>query len=366
MHLCFSITAHGFGHAAISCVVINKVKEKYPDIKITVLSLVSKVYLQSRLCCEFDLIPLGNDFGMLMVSPVEVDVKASARKYESLYDHWQQAVDQEKQILEEIKPDCLISNISPISLHAAIQLNIPTASVAPFNWAQIYQAYCLDPVQPEINKAKSLFDKMVSIYQRVDFIYKPLPSVPFLRAKEIQIGSIFHLPPSPCAQLLQKLPAGINKIGLVALGGLAMRLDLENWPRITGWHWLVDQDVEPLRDDMSQSTELPFSFLQLLGSCDLILTKPGYGTYCEIAAIAQYQKVRVISLERPDWPETPFLKQFLSVRVPFAEVKLALLRGAYLTTVIKKLEKLDYPPAQAGEDGALQLVRHLVGKLVKG
>lgn len=365
MHLCFSITAHGFGHAAISCAVINKVKEQHPDIKITVLSLVSRVYLQSRLCCEFDLIPLGNDFGMLMVSPVEVDIQASALKYLSLYDNWQQAVEQEKLILEQIKPDCLISNISPISLHAAIQLKIPTASVAPFNWAQIYHAYCLDPEQPELNKAKSLFDKMVSIYQQVDFIYKPLPSVPFIRAKEIQVGSICYPPPAP-AQLLQKLPAGINKIGLVALGGLPMRLDLENWPRITGWHWLVDQNTDQLRDDMSQLTELPFSFLEILGSCDLILTKPGYGTYCEIAAIAQYQKVRVISLERPDWPETPFLNQFLSALVPFAEVKLSLLSGAYLTTVIKQLERLDYPPAQSGEDGALQLVSHLLGQLDKG
>jgi hypothetical protein len=363
MHLCFSITAHGFGHAAISCAVINQVKEKHPDIKITVLSLVSKVYLQSRLCCEFELIPRGNDFGMLMVSPVEVDVKASALKYLSLYDNWQQAVDQEKQILEQIKPDCLISNISPISLHAAMQLNIPTASVAPFNWAQIYQAYCLKPQQLEINKAKSLFDKMVSIYEKVDFIYKPLPSVPFIQEKEIQVASICDHSPPPSAQLLQKLPAGTDKIGLVALGGFPIKLDLENWPRITGWHWLVDQNVSQLRDDMSQLTELPLSFLQLVSSCDLILTKPGYGTYCEIAAIAKYQKIRVISIERPDWPETPFLKQFLSARVPFAEIKLSQLSNESLTTVIKQLDLFDYPQVQACEDGALQLVSHLLAQL---
>ena len=264
------------------------------------------------------MIPLGNDFGMLMVSLVEVDLKASALKYLFLYDNWQQAVNKEKQILEQIKPDCLISNISPISLHAAMQLNIPTASVAPFNWAQIYQAYCLESKQPEINKAKSIFDKMVSIYEWVDFIYKPLPSVPFFKEKEIQVTSICDHPLPESAQLLQKSPAGINKIGLVALGGLPIKQDLENWPRIKGFHWLVDQHASQLRDDMSQLSAFPFSFLPLVSSCDLILTKLGYGTYCEIAAIAKYQKVRVISLERPDEPETPFLNQFVSARVPFA------------------------------------------------
>jgi hypothetical protein len=306
---------------------------------------------------------VGNDFGMLMVSPIEVDIKASTLKYLCLYDHWQQAVEQEKQILEQIKPDCLISNISAISLQAAMQLNIPTASVAPFNWAQIYQAYCLDPQQAEINKAKSLFDKMRCIYEQVDFIYKPLPSVPFMQEKEIQIASIFNHPPPPSAQLLKALPAGVNKIALVALGGLPMSLDLDNWPRIKGWHWLVDQEAQQLRDDMSQLSALPFSFLQLLASSDVVLTKPGYGTYCEIAAIAKYQKIRVISIARPDWPETPFLNQFLSTRVPFAEIQLEQLRGESLRSLIRKLSLVDYPAVQACEDGALQLAQDLLGKL---
>jgi len=363
MHLCFSITAHGFGHGAISCAVINKVKKNYPDIKITVLSLLSKAYLASRIKGEYNLIPVGNDFGMLMLSPVEVDSQASALKYQSLYHNWQQAVDQEKRILEEIKPDCMISNISPISLAAAMLLNIPTASVAPFNWAQIYEAYCLDLQQPKKNHAKSIFDKMASIYQRVNFIYKPLPSVPFSAADEIQIASICDAPAQPSELLLQKLPSTTKKIGLVAFGGLAMKLDLKNWPRMAGWHWLVDQEEKTLREDMSQLNELALPFLELVASSDLLLTKPGYGTYCEIAALADLQKVRVITLERPDWPETPFLNAFLSRRVPLAEVKIVQLKGACLSNIIEQLVGQDYPPVQVCEDGALQLTEHLLKQL---
>ena len=363
MHLCFSITAHGFGHGAISCAVINKVKENYPDIKITVLSLLSKAYLASRIKGEYNLIPVGNDFGMLMLSPVEVDSQASALKYETLYHNWQHAVDQEKRILEKIKPDCMISNISPISLAAAMLLNIPTASVAPFNWAQIYQAYCFDPQQPKKNHAKSIFDKMTSIYQRVNFIYKPMPSVPCNGADEIAIASICNARATPSQRLLQKLPCTTKKIGLVALGGLAVQLDLKNWPRIPGWHWLVDQEEKTLRDDMSQFHELGLPFLALVASSDVILTKPGYGTYCEIAALADLQKVRVIALERPDWPETPFLNAFLSMRVPLAEIKIEQLKGACLSNIMEQLAGQDYPPVQACEDGALQLTEHLLKQL---
>ncbi|WP_372880817.1 hypothetical protein [Psychromonas sp.] len=363
MHLCFSITAHGFGHGAISCAVINKIKQNYPESKITVLSLLPMTYLSSRIKGEYKLIPLGNDFGMLMHSPIEVDRKASALKYLALYNNWDQAVEQEKQILQAIKPDCLISNISPISLAAAISLKIPTASVAPFNWAQIYQAYCLDPLEPEKNLAKSIFDKMASIYQRVNFIYKPLPSVPFNPADEIQIASICDVPAQSSLRLLHKLPSSVKKIGLIALGGLPMQLDLKNWPRIEGWHWLVDQQEDQLRGDMSQLSQLEMPFLELLANSDLILTKPGYGTYCEIAVLAAHQKVRVITLERPDWPETPFLNAFLRSRVPLAEVSISQLKRAILRGIIEQLEGLDYPQIGLCEDGAQQLTEHLMKQL---
>ncbi|HEY5716431.1 MAG TPA: hypothetical protein VIS54_08435, partial [Psychromonas sp.] len=142
-----------------------------------------------------------------------------------------------------------------------------------------------------------------------------------------------------------------------------MQLDLKNWPRMAGWHWLVDQEEKGLRDDMSQLSELGLPFLELVANSDLILTKPGYGSYCEIAALAAYQKVRVITLERPDWPETPFLNAFLSARVPFAEVKITQLKGAHLRDIIEQLEEQEYPPVQVCEDGALQLTEHLFKQL---
>ena len=164
-------------------------------------------------------------------------------------------------------------------------------------------------------------------------------------------------------KLRECLPEGTNKVALVALGGLPFSLDLKNWPTIPGWHWLVDQPEIQLRNDMTQISDLNIPFLQLIGSCDLILTKPGYGTYCEIAAIAKHKKVRVISLERPDWPETPFLNEFLASRVPFAEIHIEQLQGQYLTAVIEKLNALDYPQQQICEDGSLQLVKHLLKQL---
>ncbi|WP_413700723.1 hypothetical protein ACLKMH_02390 [Psychromonas sp. KJ10-10] len=357
MHLCFSITAHGNGHGAISCAVINRLMTHYPKVKISVMTRLSRDYIASRLSADFDYYPLGSDFGMLMHSAIEVDIVNSRDKYQQLYERWQDEVDKEKQLLKKIKPDILISNISPISLDAAHQLHIKTASVAPFNWAQIYQAYCLDGQE----KSQAVFQKMQSVYQATNQVFKPLPFVPLDDGREIAIASINDQPKADLSSLLTSLPKGTTKIGLVALGGMPFPLDLQHWPIIDGLHWLVDQDIPSSRSDISQINELSQSFLQLVASCNFIITKPGYGTYCEIATIAKYKKIRVMSLLRPDWPETPYLNRFLTERVPFVEVAERQLTGDALKEVLEKLMSKDFPATLPCEDGAMQLIERLEG-----
>ncbi|MCP5078208.1 MAG: hypothetical protein GY951_09165 [Psychromonas sp.] len=355
MHLCFSITAHGNGHGAISCSVINRVIQHYPAVKISVMSLLPKSYLNSRLVGEFDYYNIGSDFGMLMSSPIGIDIENSRIKYQTLFDNWQQCVDYEKVLLSKIKPDILISNISPISLDAAQQLSIKTASVAPFNWAQIYQAYCLDGCAD----TQAVYQKMSAVYQMVDQVFKPMPFVPLNNGTEIAIASINDQPTTDLPALLKKLPCKTKTIGLIALGGLPFPLDLENWPEIEGLHWLVDQEIPPWRRDMSLIAQLDTPFLQLVAASDLIITKPGYGTYCEIASLAKHKKIRAISLVRPDWPETPYLNKFLSERVPFVEVSESQLRGEELKELLQVVNKFDYPSEKVCKDGAMQLIEAL-------
>ncbi|PKF61418.1 hypothetical protein CW745_08760 [Psychromonas sp. psych-6C06] len=354
-HICFSITAHGFGHGAISCSVINCLMAQYPHIKISVMTLLPKAYLDSRLAGEFDYYPMGSDFGMLMATPIEIDIENSRQKYQTLYENWQSYVETEKDQLATMKADMLISNISPISLDAAHQLGIQTASVAPFNWAQIYQAYCLN----EERATQAVYRKMMSVYEKVDQVFKPLPFVPLGDGKEIEIASINDQPVAQMDVLLSKLPKSVKKIGLLALGGLPFPLDLAQWPEIESLHWLVDQTPPSARADMTQIGQLNLPFLSLIACSDLIITKPGYGTYCEIAALAKYKKVRVLSLQRPDWPETPYLKRFLSRRVPFVEVSQSQLKGESLRQVIIEINQVEYPDEMSCQSGAQQLVKAL-------
>ncbi|MDV7104629.1 hypothetical protein R3X26_09505 [Vibrio sp. TH_r3] len=356
MHICFSITAHGFGHGAISCSVINQVIKEWPDCKITVLSKLPVSYLNNRIRSDFTHISIGHDFGMLMDSPIKVNEQESRRKYSQLLKDWDRAVASEKRCLATINPDLLISNISPISLEAAKLLGIKTASVAPFDWAQIYRAYCLDDTDVTSHR---IYKKMCDVYACVDHIFKPTPHVPNINHHEINIGSIASQPEQPSSELFAAPPFYEHRSILFALGGFAMPITLSQLPQISGWQWLVDQKVPISRTDLHHLEDLPFSFLQLLASSDVIITKPGYGSYCEIAALAKYKKVRVLSLTRPDWPETPYLNAFLRQHVPFLEIELSHLEGNKLAQRIFELSQLPYPETLPYEDGAEDLVNYL-------
>ena len=52
---------------------------------------------------------------------------------------------------------------------------------------------------------------------------------------------------------------------------------------------------------------LGLPYVDALWSCDALICKPGYGSFVETACAG----VPVLYLERPDWPEAPYLVDWL-------------------------------------------------------
>jgi len=93
---------------------------------------------------------------------------------------------------------------------------------------------------------------------------------------------------------------------LVALGGIATTLPVENWPAVEGVVWIFAEALQNQRDDMVDMNSLHMSFIDVLASVDIVLTKPGYGTYAE----AVCNGIPVLTIERRDWPETVYLNSW--------------------------------------------------------
>ncbi|MCE2596551.1 hypothetical protein K6Y31_17285 [Motilimonas cestriensis] len=352
-HICFSITHHGFGHGAISCAVMAQLQALAPGIKLTILSTIPLSYFTPRLQQPFDLIPIGSDFGMVMHSAISVDVASSERQYTQLQQEWSAKVAAEQALLANLNPDLVISNISPITLAAAHNLAIPSISICPFNWSQILANYSNDP-----GLTNELIPLMDQAYASVVKALKPQPHVPNPKSlNELAIGPICQAGNKQRTALRQALGISLNtKIGLIALGGLSVPMDLSQWPEKSDWIWLVDQASPAARTDMRHYTDTDMAFLDLVFSVDLVITKPGYGTYTELALAG----TKAITLARPDWPETPYLNQFLSQYISCSEIPLEQLVKADFNSLIDKVMATSNPAAPTWHAGASEAADYIL------
>ncbi|MCK7576804.1 MAG: hypothetical protein MZV65_13625 [Chromatiales bacterium] len=95
---------------------------------------------------------------------------------------------------------------------------------------------------------------------------------------------------------------------LMGLGGVDMRPPLEKWPDFPGVRWLTPPNWDVARPDMVNWAVLnDCTMLDLIRSCDVLFTKPGYGAFTEAAC----NGTRVLYVERDDWPEEPWPSRWL-------------------------------------------------------
>jgi UDP-N-acetylglucosamine:LPS N-acetylglucosamine transferase len=98
-------------------------------------------------------------------------------------------------------------------------------------------------------------------------------------------------------------------------------------------------------------------FLDLMASSDVLLTKVGYGSFVEAAAHA----IPLLYMDRPDWPETPFLAAWVAEHGNAAVIDEPLLFSSQLESVLTELWRQPRKTAIRA-DGAMQAARHLLAR----
>jgi len=140
-----------------------------------------------------------------------------------------------------------------------------------------------------------------------------------------------------------------EKLVLVSLGGIAGRLPIERWPRVDGVRWLVQQSWQAEHPDAIALESLPMSFSDLLASCDVLLCKPGYGSFAEAACSG----TPVLYVSRADWPESPALIEWLQRHGLCREVSRDALEQGDFAEVLEEICDAPHPepviPEGAGQ-----------------
>jgi hypothetical protein len=286
-----------------------------------------------------------------MTSALDVDVEQSRADYRVFHESWNERVNREGSLLQELGADMVLSNVGYLPLAGAQSAGIPNAALCSLNWADIYRHYCgEDGVAAQIE----------SCYARADVFFRVTPGMAM-----DELHNLVHVAPIAAVGRDRRIELhshlglpGKERLVLVSMGGIAGRLPIENWPRIEGVRWLVQQGWQVGHPDAITFESLPLSFSELLASCDALLCKPGYGSFVE----ATCSGTPVIFVGRPDWPETPALVEWLKQNGVCREVSREELETGHIASDLSYVWNTAKPgPVRA--NGAAQIVEWLTGKL---
>ena len=358
-HLFVDISSHGYGHLAQAAPVLNALTASRP-LRLTIRSGLAQEQLARRIQSPFTHIHAASDFGFVMHDALNVDLVASADRYRKAYANWSRHIADEARLLRELGTDLVLSNVSPLPLAGAAATCIPALAMCSLNWADLFAHYYAGQ-----DWAAPIHAAMQAAYASARSFIRFSPGMPMPDLPNVQIvGPVSVYADQPARttreQAAQRLGLPLHKRWLLlALGGIAHRLPVEDWPEMPGIQLLVpaDWNVAP-RDDISPYSDARLPFAELLPRVDIVLSKPGYGTFVEAACCG----LPVLYLQRPDWPEAECLEAWLHQNARSAILPPALGLSGEILPAVNALLARPAPPRPVA-DGMAQALRLINGLL---
>ncbi len=263
---------------------------------------------------------------MVMSSALDVDVEKSCAAYQMFHANWDNRVAKEAQLLRDLKADFVFSNVGYLSLAGAQLAGIPNAALCSLNWADIYRHYCGD---------NAIATQIHNYYANADAFFRATPGMAMLDLPNlIYIDPIADIGTNRRDEINQKLNLSRDeKLVLISMGGITGRLPIERWSHVEGVKWLVQQSWQAHHPDAVVLEKLQMNFSDVLASCDALLCKPGYGSFVEAAGSG----VPVLYINRPDWPETPALVEWLQQHGACREVSQNILEHRDIENIFSEL-----------------------------
>lgn len=352
MKLLAAISHHGFGHLAQAGPVLTAMHQRVPELALTVWSGLSTAVLQSRMPFPFRHRAEAADMGLAMFDPLRVDLAQSLADYRDFHGDWQHRLEREADWLRSEGFDGIFSDVAYLPLAAAARAGLPSLALCSLNWRDIAGAYLADaPGMPGI------LETMAAAYRSTRVFLRPTPAMAMTWLSNTEtIGPIATQARPRREALAVALGARAKtKWVLVGFGGIGYQGQLPSVPGVT---WLAPDNWPGQRLDLVHFRQLGWPFMDLLASCDALVTKVGYGSFVEAVA----HGIPLLYLDRPDWPETRVLAEWLHQNGVCTRLDEA---GLFSSGIAAELEQLwsrpRKPPLEM--NGAAEAARRILALL---
>ncbi|MGQ0592160.1 MAG: hypothetical protein ACT4QB_05780 [Gammaproteobacteria bacterium] len=335
-----AMSYHGFGHIAQTGPIVNALRTRIPDLRLTLRCAAPLDVLQGHFRGSFEHMAEPVDDAMAMANSLDVLAPASYAAYLETHRRWRVRVGFEARSLRELRPSLVLANIPYLPLAAAAEAGIPALALCSLHWGAVFYHYCRD--NPE---ADAIRREILAAYHCAGVFLNPEPSMPMPGLPDCRaVGPIARIGRDRKAEIAARL--GIDpgdKLVLLFLGGIPTPVRFTEWriPRgvvllVSGTHIDGGGAVYPIE-------AAGVSYIDVVASADALITKPGYGSFVEAAC----NGIPVLYTRRRDWPEEPYTIRWLARHARCRELERAELEQGRIADALQALWAQPERPAVA-------------------
>lgn len=282
IHLAYYITAHGYGHGVRSCDILRALWRRAPGTRVTVVTDLPEPFLRSRLgSTPWTLRRGAFDVGMVQRDSIRVDLDATRDALADLLACWPDRVKAEAAWMREAGIERVVCDIPAIPLEAARAAGVPAWAVGNFSWDWIYEEFADEhPVWAEAAR------RFAQAYPAAERLLK-LPFAPLMKTfpRQFELPLLAESGVERREELARLTGCGTDG-PWVLLSFTTLDLSEETLSRVEAMDDLTFFTVKPLawqRRNIHPIDRDVVPFSDVLASCDLVMTKPGFGILSECA-----------------------------------------------------------------------------------
>ena len=362
--IAYYITAHGYGHGARSCDVLRALHRLAPKQPVIVTTDLPRDFLGSRLneCTNLTFRTGAFDVGLVQKDSIRSDLFQTLEKLEELNSNWEKLIAQERLFLQNENIGLVAADIPAIPLAAAQRTGLPNIAIGNFSWDWIYEDFAKNDLHWEY-----FVEKFREVYAQTDLLLR-LPFAPpmeqFPKRKDIPL---LAAPGRPRREEIRNLKPETRNSKLpkpdkpwVLLSFTSLDLDfqaLENIRGLSGDYEFFC--VEPLHYEGScihSVSRSSVSFADILASCDIVISKPGFGLVSECIV----NNKPLIYSDRDNFAEYPYLVEGIGKYLKNAHIPSADLYAGELRSSLEAIQSAPSPEGFIRRSGAEMIAEELL------
>ncbi len=307
INLAYFVSAHGYGHAARACAVMNRILKEWPEVHFLIFTQVTQWFFEDSLPKNaFAYFETFTDVGFVQKSPFKEDLHQTLRV---LSQHLPFSKGKITSLAEQLLAEnckAVLCDVSALGILAAQRANLPSVLIENFTWDWLYRHY-----EKEMPAFSQFANYLNQIYTQSS---RHIQAIPFTKA----IQGAFAVPPisrrpKHSFKEIRKLLAIPNQANavLISTGGIKTRHKFVNKLKAQkNVYFIVPHDVKTFFKE-DNLIVLPhhssFYHPDLVLAADVVVCKSGYSTVAE----AYFMNKPLALIKRPDFPESSYIEAFV-------------------------------------------------------